>query len=187
MNTRTDSRKIGLIAAAATIAVLFAMPTMMASAATAAKPKPAPVLLGYEIGCQWTPCGTTAIYIEPYVSAFDPSWIFTDSSGINTGMFGGVTTTFVPLSTTAKWIADPYPGDFGINPHKTIQVSMLGLVEVYAPNGFFLSSFSARVTFDCQNLNGQVMFLNTHPDVWGTTSSGTLTDVFSALTSCVAT
>jgi len=182
-----DSRKIGLAAAATMMVLMFAMPTMAASAPQPAKKTPYTGPLAIEIGCQLGPCGTTNAYVEPYVSVNQPSWIaFPDPNGaIYTGMWPtGISTEFFPVSYTAYTIKDPYPGDFGVTPMKTIQVNMIGLVEVFAPDGTFLNSFSARVTLDCQNLNGQLVFLNTHPDVWGTTVSGTLTDVFSAVVSC---
>jgi len=186
MNFRTDSKKIGLIAATAMFAALFAMPTMAAAATTTSSLKPTPYTgtLLYEITCQVGPCGTSNIYVEPYVSVNTPSWVQSATPGLETELFPGVINTlFIAASTSAKWIKDPYPGDFGVTPMKTLQVTQLGIVEIYAGTTF-LTSFSARVTFDCQNLNGQLVFPNTHPDVWGTTASGTLTDVFSAVVSC---
>ena len=155
--------------------------------------------LAIEIGCQFgvPTCGYSAIYLEPYVSYVDPTYVLTPANDLFFGSGGlavqgeidtcltitGVCTYFYPLTYSATWLKDPFPGDFGIHPIKTLSVTMFGLVEFYY-GSTFLGSDSATVSLYCQNLNGQLVFLNTHPDLSGSTVSGALTDLFSAVVSC---
>jgi len=201
----------------AAFVLLFAMSGMAAAATPMAKPASPKAYNGplvIAINCQIGPCGTTNVYIEPYVSGNDPSWVSGNPALVGAGgiavngeidtslFFTGLTTEFYPITYTATWIKDPFPGDFGIHPAKTLSVTMFGLVEVYAPacagdavcqdvtgapiqpEGTLIGSFSAQVSLTCQNLNGNLIFLNTHVDVSGTAESGTLTDNFAANVAC---
>jgi len=197
--------------------LLFALSGMAAAATPMARPASPKAYNGpltIAINCQIGPCGTTNVFIEPYVSGNDPSWVSGNFALVGSGgiavngeidtslFFTGLTTEFFPTTYTATWIKDPFPGDFGIHPAKTLSVTMVGIVEVFAPicsgiancagatgtplqpEGTLLGSYSAQVSLTCQNLNGNLVFLNTHVDVWGTSESGTLTDNFAANVAC---